>query len=128
MKEKILKELMNNGFNINRLISGSKTFYRKKYPNNLIFFNVNIFVENLGKIWWGDIDLTKEYRILSKISNKLNIHLYVVSEMDGRFGNENRDDFKEISVWNTNTGLNKNLEKYYTPKTLKFKRKLSDSI
>lgn len=124
MKEKILDELEFYGFNICRLLSGSKTTYRKAHPNNLIYFNANIFVEDLGKIWWGDIDLTREHRKLSKIATKLNIHLYVVSEMDGRFGKENRDDFKVISVWNTDTGLNKNLEKHYTPKSLKFKRKL----
>ena len=122
MKETILKELENGGLSIGRLISGSKTLYRKRYPKNFVCFNANIFVEDLGKVWWGDIDITKEHKKLLEIAEKLNLDLYILYEMDGRFGNENRNDFKNTSVWNTKDGLGEIVSRYYTPKTLKLRK------
>lgn len=80
------------GFIPGRMISGSKSGYREKNPENVVYFNANIFILGEGKIWWGDLDLTKDTPILEDISREMGKKLYVLSEMDGRFENENADD------------------------------------
>jgi hypothetical protein len=75
-----------------RMISGSKSWYRKNYPENRVFFNANIFVLGEGKVWWGDLDITKDQEQLEKISAICGKKLYVLQELDGRFENENADD------------------------------------
>lgn len=82
------------------LLSASKSAYRKKYPNNQIYFNANIFTQDNGKVWYGDIDLTKHKKKLQVISNEIKQDLYVLRESDGRFGGEFRtfDEFSELAV------------------------------
>ncbi len=122
MEKEILKELNDVGLNISRLISASKSSYRERKPNNLVYFNANIFVYDYGKIWWGDIDITEDHIKLNEIAKKLNVHLYILSEQDGRFDNENRSDFELVSVWNTETGLSDRLKEYVDEITLKLKK------
>lgn len=76
------------GLNIGRMVGGSKTGYRQAHPNNEVYFNANIFTEDKGKIWYGDLDLTKDLPALQNMANELNTTLYVLREMDGRFGTE----------------------------------------
>jgi len=71
------------------MLSSSKSGYRNRNPENEIFFNANIFTVEDGKIWWGDIDYTKDRETLEKIAMKLERKLYIVKELDGRFENEN---------------------------------------
>jgi len=80
-----------------RMISGSKSGYRRRYPDNTVYFNANIFVLGEGKIWWGDLDLTLDTPLLEEISKEMSKKLYVLSEMDGRFENENADDAHILS-------------------------------
>ncbi len=80
-----------------RMISGSKSGYRKRNPDNTVYFNANIFVLGEGKIWWGDLDLTIDTPLLEEISGEIGKKLYVLSEMDGRFENENADDSHVLS-------------------------------
>lgn len=72
-----------------KMLSSSKSGYRNRNPENEIFFNANIFTVEDGKIWWGDIDYTKDRETLEKIAMKLERKLYIVKELDGRFENEN---------------------------------------
>ena len=123
MIEKLLEELKSNGFFLGRMISGSKSLYRRKYPRNLVVFNGNIFVENIGKVWWGDLDLTKDQKLLKEISNHLNVTLYVLNEMNGRFDNENNPNFKNMFIWNSEVGLDDMFKEYYSTKALKLKTK-----
>lgn len=88
----ILGSFYENGLISGRMISGSKSGYRKLYPNNRVYFNANIFVLGEGKVWFGDLDLTKDRELLEQISISCGKKLYVVPEMYGRFGNENKDD------------------------------------
>lgn len=85
-----------NGFNIGRMISFSKSGYREKYPENEVYFNCNIFVLGEGKVWYGDIDVTKDRDSLENISMEIGNDLYILREMDGRFGNEKLDDSEII--------------------------------
>jgi hypothetical protein len=100
---KTLKEInevfYNKGLAPGRLISYSKSSYRKRFPENEVYFNGNIFTKELGKVWWGDIDLTVSSDILQEIANEIQMDLFVLSEMDGRFENEDKvfDEVKKVA-------------------------------
>ena len=73
-----------------RMIGSSKSTYRNNHPKDTIVFNANIVIESKGKIWYGDLNVTEDYKKLEKISNELDEHLYILYEMDARFGSENK--------------------------------------
>jgi hypothetical protein len=80
------------------MISYSKSTYRRKYPDNEVYFNANIFVLGEGKVWLGDLDVTKDREILQKIATEIGKDLYIVRELDGRFENENLKDSEILKV------------------------------
>jgi hypothetical protein len=91
-----IEEIFNKyGYNNGRLISGSKSGYRKMFPDNYVIFNANIFTKSKHKIWHGDLDITKDASILQKICNEIGEEMIVVSEMKGGFGGEKRK-YEEI--------------------------------
>jgi hypothetical protein len=61
-----------------RMISGSKSGYMKRNPGNEVYFNANIFVLGEGKIWWGDLDLTKDREVLTEISASCGKKFYIL--------------------------------------------------
>lgn len=71
------------------MLSMSKSNYRNSHPNNLVVFNGNVCVID-KKVWFGDIDITISKNILLELSKELNQSLYILSEMDGRFDNEDK--------------------------------------
>lgn len=77
------------GFN-GIIISGSKSGYRSKYPQNHVIFNSNLATFEHGKIWYGDIDITRSKNKLIELQNKIGRDLFIFREMDMRFENENR--------------------------------------
>jgi hypothetical protein len=90
----IEKLLNDNGLRIGRLLSGSKSEYRNRFPGHEVYFNANIFSDN-GKEWYGDLDLTIDGPILQKVATEAECKLYVLRELDGRFEAE-RAPFGEI--------------------------------
>ena len=76
-----------------RLIASSKSGYLAKYESieqkNKVIFNANIIINDLGKIWFGDLDCNVDIQKLQSIAIQLNTPLYILREMDCRFGNEN---------------------------------------
>ena len=86
-----------------RMIGGSKTGYCTEYPDDLIVFNANVLIPNYGKVWYGDLNLTQDYILLKSIADSLDTTLYVLWEMDGRFGEEKKpiDELIKKSAWNT---------------------------
>lgn len=89
--------LVKNGLNIARMISFSKSLYRSQYPDHVVIFNANIFTEEEGKVWYGDLDISIDRTILEKCAKESGKQLYVLHEMDGRFENEisSFEDFKK---------------------------------
>ena len=83
MEEIIRKRLGMEG----KIISWSKSGYRKANPKNFVIFNSNICT-NEKKIWWGDIDITLSKDELVALAQELKETIYVLYEMDGRFDNE----------------------------------------
>jgi hypothetical protein len=86
------------------MIGGSKSFYRKEHEGDLIVFNANVVMPLFGKVWHGDLNLTEDYLVLREIAQNLNTDLYVLWEMDGRFGEEMKplNELFDKAVWNTN--------------------------
>lgn len=72
-----------------RMIGWSKSNYRDQFPLNIVYFNANIFTLEEGKIWYGDIDFTKDEKSLKEIAETLQRDLFILRELDGRFENEN---------------------------------------
>ena len=91
-------------FNDGRMLSGTKWGYQEKHPDDLIVFNANVLMPGYGKVWFGDLNLTEDYLVLREIAQNLNTDLYILWEMDGRFGEENKpfDELIDKAVWNTN--------------------------
>jgi len=110
-----------HGLIISRMISGSKTGYTKKYPNNLVIFNANVIIKSVGKIWHGDLDLTYDALILKQIADELGEPLYVLYEMYARFGNENRpvEELIKEAVWSTDSDWEPTLANYLKLKEIK---------
>jgi hypothetical protein len=84
----------NEGLRIGRMVSGSKSAYRDKHPENEVYFNANVFNSKGEKIWYGDLDLTIESEKLDIIAESLGEKLFVLREMDGRFENESLSEIK----------------------------------
>ena len=95
-----------HGFHSGRMIAGSKSRYVEKHSNDLIIFNANVIMREYGKVFYGDTNLTEDYKMLKRISECLNETLYILWEHGGRFGAENDpiDELIEKSVWNTDKG------------------------
>ena len=91
-KMKLAQQFQDAGLCMGQMISGSKTLYRNMFPKHMVCFNGNIFVEGLGKVWWGDIDVTLSKAVLRKVAYDNQVTLYVLREMEGRFENEDRPD------------------------------------
>lgn len=75
-----------------RMIGGSKSGYRRRYPTHLVAFNANLCTRS-GKFWYGDVDVTLDDGKLQEIANHAGEDVYVLYEFDARFGNEDSPDF-----------------------------------
>lgn len=82
-----------------RLVGMSKTDYRNRHPDHKVYYNANIFTQEDGKIWFGDIDLTLDEKNLKQLSVELDKEIFLMREMDGRFENEDTALLKEKAVW-----------------------------
>lgn len=66
-----------------RMISGSKTAYTVSYPKNLAIWNSNILIkenDKYHKIWWGDLDFTKDQDKLTNLCQELKTNVYILPE------------------------------------------------
>jgi hypothetical protein len=73
---------------VGRMIAASKTSYWKHHPTQVPVWNANVCTEARGKIWFGDLDLTRDEPALVKLAAALDEPLYVLFERDARFGTE----------------------------------------
>lgn len=96
----LFEEFTKHDLHPGRMISGSKTMYRKMYPNNTVIFNGNIFTENRGKVWHGDLDLTRDTEKLERIANSTNEDLYILTESVGRWERSGRDELYLAEIKN----------------------------
>lgn len=82
---------------------GSKSGYRMANPGNEFVPNANVFCRKAGKIWWGDLDLTRDKPKLEVIARRLRMRLYVLYEFDGRFANAAQKHSTVVAqaIWKT---------------------------
>lgn len=73
------------------------------FLKNIIVFNANILTKENGKIWHGDLDITKDEEKLNSIAKLIGKKLYVLYEMDYRFDTENQNPKIAIkkAVWSS---------------------------
>jgi len=97
---KILKE---HNLPMGRMLSFSKSEYRSVNPRSICYFNANIVTARDGKLWYGDLDLTKDALALKTVAEQLGEIIYVLKEMDCRFEDEGKDGTTLITkaVWDT---------------------------
>lgn len=98
------------------MISGSKSYYRSRFPDHFVAFNANVCNES-GKIWYGDIDISLSKEDLIELSVSMRQNIYVLSEMDGRFENENSPKIeKSLVVFFPDGGfeIRESLKEFYT--------------
>jgi len=90
-----------------RLICGSKSFYDQKYPDNIVYFNANVCTKEDGKIWYGDLDITRDYKLLEELDKRLGKEIFVLSEMMCRFENEERkgEAIEKYASWSSRRGV-----------------------
>ena len=110
-------------FHKGRMIGGSKTGYSSQHPDELIIFNANVLMSDVGKVWHGDLNLTEDYLVLKDIAKSLNSTLYVLWESEGRFGEENKPltALLDKAVWSTDD--TKPTKEWYKKKMKKVRRK-----
>lgn len=90
-KNTYLDTFNQHGLTVSRMISGSKSTYRRLNPDNVVMFNANIFTEEDDKIWFGDLDITLDSDKLKSISKEIGKKLYVLNEHLGRWSSTKID-------------------------------------
>ena len=102
-QKEILSLFISNRLNLGRTLTRSISRYKTQHPDNLIVFNANVILENGDKVWYGDLDVSLDKHILKEVSRRCGKTLYVLEELDARYGRENRKStkLKSKAVWNT---------------------------
>ena len=94
-----------------RMVGGSKSGYATMYPDHLVVFNSNLFLENgdgtCTKAWYGDLDISKDREKLMAIAAELGSTVIVLREMDGRFEREDNPALEEFVYKVSPTGEEK---------------------
>ena len=84
--------------NPGRMLSGSKSGYMSKYPNNTVVFNANLCLKSKGKMWYGDVDIHRDIDQLKQFAKEQGETLYILREYDARFDNELKPLYEKAVV------------------------------
>lgn len=96
----ILEELEKKNLHCGRMLHSSKCAPKGQH----CVWNANIVTKSGGKVWHGDLNITKEGNLLKIVAAAIGEPIYVLREMDARFSTE-RDDIGLLigkAVWSTN--------------------------
>lgn len=74
-----------------QMVSANKTAPKDQE----IIWNANVCTREHGKIWFGDLNVTKDSDKLTDLAIRLKTTVYVLREMDARFDNELNPRFDE---------------------------------
>lgn len=94
--EKLYEILLKHELRHKRMISGSKSGYRRSYPEHDVMFNANMFTPS--GIWWnGDLDITKDNQKIQNLCDELGEEIIVLYESLGWEGAEHKsyEELKE---------------------------------
>lgn len=103
VKDILRKELL---YFDGKMISGSKSGYRRLYPDNLVIFNSVIYIDSQEAFGHCDLDLTKDFEKIKKIADDNDVVISVYPEME------------DILIWRSDTGLNSSITRFYRSDTL----------
>ena len=65
-----------------RILTVLKSDYVEANPNSVIYWNANIILISSGKVWYGDLDITKDAEALKRVSERLGETLFVLKNID----------------------------------------------
>jgi hypothetical protein len=86
----MISDLTTDIFAKHGLLLGRLISYSKRAPvEHQVYWNANVISEHRGKIWYGDISVTKDEGKLQTIANEMGEMLYVLRESACRFEHEN---------------------------------------
>ena len=81
-----------------RLLSASKSMYRDKFPNHIVYFNACLFDKDLKQVWFGDIDLDIDKESLQMLANYLKETIYLTREQPYRWDGLKKEDINKSEV------------------------------
>jgi hypothetical protein len=98
-RDEIYDTFEKHGLRCGRIISGGKT----SPPGCKCVWNANVISPSISKLWYGDINLTREGDKLKKVAADIGETLYVLRESDARFGTETApvQSLLNKAVWST---------------------------
>jgi hypothetical protein len=70
-----------------RMIASTKTGYGQAHPGHVAIFNANVCIAG-RKVWYGDLDLTREEPRLRELAARVGLAVHVLFERDARFRQE----------------------------------------
>jgi len=85
MENKVSKYLEARGFWEGRMLTFSKSLYRKARPSHVVLFNACLFDIKGEEVWWGDVDLTLDWKVFYETARALVETLILTPEMPFRF-------------------------------------------
>jgi hypothetical protein len=94
-----------------RMIANSKSGYSNEHPGHVAVFNANVCVA-AGKIWHGDLDLTRDESKLGELASRTGQTVYVLYEYDARFENERSPLLRSAVYEVTPSGHNRYQQRY----------------
>ena len=80
-----------------RMLSGSKSSYSDRHPKNVVFFNGNIYDKDGKKLWYGDVNLTKDKARLEQIAHMLDEPIYVTREQPFRWEEQTTESLENCT-------------------------------
>jgi hypothetical protein len=87
---RILPTFEKNGFPVRRVLSPCSEDYCEQFPDHFVVPKANIILPPLGKVWQGDLDLTRDGAALTEMAWEFRTNLWILHEDRARFGNEKR--------------------------------------
>lgn len=79
----------NEGLFEGKIVTGNIDKYMKRNPDSVVIKNANVFIDMGGKIWWGDLDLTRDAKRIQRACNRIGMEILITEESVGR---DNLDD------------------------------------
>jgi len=80
MLNKLEEYLTERGYYTGRIISFSKSAYYNLYPSHIVLFNARLFNTKWEEVWWGDVDLSHDWKVFAEASCSLNQTLILTPE------------------------------------------------
>jgi hypothetical protein len=81
-----------------RMIASTKAGYDHAHPGHVAIFNANVCVAG-QKVWYGDLDLTREELRLRELAARVGAAVHVLFERDARFRQEEQPLMEEAVYW-----------------------------